>query len=127
MTLLVTQHSISAIHGRLTYSCVKVCAAPHAAEKTVKRKTASNIRGLRPKMSLNLDKIMRKPVTQSAVFQILYLASSQPEYVRRYDVTIQLLFTKPFKALVMATSAVLTIVVSIVERKRLRHKLAKHQ
>lgn len=40
---------------------------------------------------------------------------------------IQLLFTKPFKALVIATSALLTIVVSIVERmrQRLRHKLAE--
>lgn len=47
--------------------------------------------------------------------------------MRRYDVTIQLFFSKPFKALVMATSAVLTIVVSIVDRNRLRHKLAEYQ
>ena len=106
---------------------MKVCAAPHAAEKTVNRKTTSKTRGLRPKKSLNLDKIMRKPVTQSAVSHILYLTLCLPAYVRRYDVTIQLLFAKPFKALVMATSAVLTIVVSIVERNRLRHKLAECQ
>lgn len=104
---------------------MNVCAAPHAAEKTVKRKTASRIRGLRPKMSLNLDVMMRKPVLQSVVQHILCLTSCLPAYVRRYDVTIQLLLTKPFKALVIATSVVLTIVVSIVERKRLRHKLAE--
>ena len=127
-TLLTTQHSMPAIRVRpFTYSCVKVCAAPHAAEKTVNRKTASKIRGLRPKMSLNLDNMMRKPFTQSADSHILSLTLYLPAYVRRYDVTIQLLFSKPFKALVMATSAVLTIVVSIVERKRLRHKLAEFQ
>ena len=106
---------------------MKVCAAPHAPEKTVNRKTVNNIRGLRPKISLNLDKMMRKPVTQSAISLILYSTLCSPEYVRRYDGTIQVFFSKPFKALVMATSAVLTIVVSIVERKRLRHRLAEYQ
>lgn len=50
-----------------------------------------------------------------------------PEYVRRYDVTIQLPFWKPFKALVMATSDVLTMVVSIVDRNMLKHNLQKYQ
>ena len=40
-----------------------------------------------------------------------------PVYVRRYDVTIQSRDSKPWRASVIETSAVLTIVVSIVERK----------
>ena len=44
------------------YSCVKVCAAPQAAEKTVNTKTVKISRDLRPNMSLSLDKIIKKPV-----------------------------------------------------------------
>lgn len=41
-----------------------------------------------------------------------------PVYVRRYEVTTQSLISKPCKSSVIETSAVLTIVLSIVDRKR---------
>jgi hypothetical protein len=47
---------------RERYSCVIVCAAPHAPEKAVKRKVLVMKASLRPKISENLDQIIRKPV-----------------------------------------------------------------
>jgi len=46
-----------------------------------------------------------------------------PVYVSKYEVTIQLLISKPFNSFVMATSAVPTTVLSRVERNRQRHRL----
>ena len=48
-------------------------------------------------------------------------------YAKRYEVTIQLLLWKPFRAFVMAISDVAMIVVSMVDRKRLRHNLSEFQ
>ena len=84
------------------------------------------IRGLRPKISLHFDKMIRKPVIrsdQASTIPVMIV----PEYVRRYDVTIQLPFWKPFKALVIATRDVLTMVVSIVDRNKLKHNLQIYQ
>lgn len=110
----------------LTYRSVNVCAAPQAIEKIMNRSTASMIRGLRPKISLHFDKMIRKPVIrsdQASTIPVMIV----PEYVRRYDVTIQLPFWKPFKALVIATRDVLTMVVSIVDRNKLKHNLQIYQ
>ena len=84
------------------------------------------IRGLRPKISLHLDKMIKKPMIRSDQASISP-NMIVPEYVRRYDVTIQLPFWKPFKALVIETTDVLTMVVSIVDRNKLRHNLQKCQ
>ena len=49
-----------------TYSSSNVCAAPQAAEKTVKVKTVSIIIGFRPKRSLRFDRIIRNPVVKAS-------------------------------------------------------------
>ena len=46
-----------------------------------------------------------------------------PVYVSKYEVTIQLAMPNPFKASVIETNEVLTIVVSSVDKKRPRHRL----
>ena len=110
----------------LTYRSVNVCAAPQPMEKIVNRNTANMIRGLRPKISLHFDKMIRKPVIRSDQASIIP-NMIVPEYVRRYDVTIQLPFWKPFKALVIVTRDVLTMVVSMVDRNKLKHNLQRYQ
>ena len=75
----------------LTYRSVNVWAAPQAIEKIMNRSTASMIIGLRPKISLHFDKMIRKPVIRSDRVSIS-LIMIVPEYVRRYDVTTQLPF-----------------------------------
>jgi hypothetical protein len=79
-----------------------------------------------PKVSLNFARTVKKPVwilEQVSLVAGNLVQATLPVYVNRYDVTIQLLISKPFKSFVMATSAVPTTVLSRVERNRQRHKL----
>ena len=66
----------------MAYRSVRLCAAPHAAEKIVNRNTVRMIRGLRPKMSLDLDKMIRKPIRRSDLDWAI-ASFSIPEYVSR--------------------------------------------
>lgn len=93
------------------------------------RANARRIMNFRPRISLNLAKTTRKPGLLSLDYDswassLAAARATSPVYVSRYDVTIQSRCSKPWRAFVMDTNEVLTIVVSIMERKRDSESLA---
>ncbi|CAG8957351.1 hypothetical protein HYFRA_00010777 [Hymenoscyphus fraxineus] len=59
----------------MTYSCVILCAAPQAPEKTVKTRSEVKRSDFRPKISLNFAQIIRRP-REIIVRQFMTLVSS---------------------------------------------------
>ena len=80
---------------RMIYSCVIVCAAPQAPEKTTNIPTDMQTISFLPKRSLALAQMIRNPMSigVSRILQGL-LDRYEPVYVSRYAITIHVLEPK---------------------------------